>query len=1223
MKTTNEAACRSLRAARLGSVWLPLILGLILSTCATAATLTRTSAFDYDATSGLLTKEVIEPGDSKLCLVTEYTYDNYGNKQTSTTRNCNGSAGSVPESSEAPAPAAGDPALIVTRSSTVNYVATAANPTSGQFPTNASNALGQNETKTYDPRFGGVLSLTGPNGLSTQWQYDGFGRKTKEIRADGTQTKWDYRYCAGINGGSDTCPTINGVAGKYLVQTTPLDVNGTTANGPWAKTYYDSLGREIRTETQGNDINGTSANVYTDTWYDTLGRVARVSRPYASGQIAYWTINTYDALGRVVLETRPATNGATATTQTAYNGLSVTVTDALNHAKTTLKNDQGQIIQVTDALNNNITYQYDPFGNLTTTTDPHGNVTTLGYDLRGRKTSMTDPDMGHWQYDYDVLGQLVRQTDAKNKTSDMIYDKLGRMTQRAEHDLVSEWIFDNCYKGIGKLCQANADNGYQRTHSYDSLGRPSITVSTIDSGYAQSVTYDVHGRTATQTWWPTNVSVRYIYTALGYLKEVRNNQSNDLYWQANSRDAEGRLVTQTYGNNVMTQQVFDPGSGQLKNVYAGAGNGVLALTYQYDSLGNIQTRSDGNRSLNESFTYDALNRLKTAQVNSPGAGIVTSSYNYDALGNIIYRSDVGNYSYGGTNNKPHAVKSINGGPAGSNYYHYDANGNLLDSNNRFEVYTSFNMPSLLASAALDEHYLYGPEHQRVKMVSSASGTTIYLHPDNSGGLSFEKETDNNGIVEQRHYITAGGQVVAMLKIRNGVTSVRYFHRDNLGSTAAVTDKDGIVVERLAYEPFGKRRFPNGTADPNDTIHGQETERGYTNHEHLDELGLIHMNGRIYDPLLGRFMSADPTIQSPYDLQSYNRYSYVLNNPLIYTDPTGYKAFWKQKWFRSVASIAVAVFAPEVLFQNYWVAGMSQTAASVAAFTTTGALSGYIATGTLNGALNGAATAGMFYGIGTAFPGDVSPGLNTLGHAAVGCASASLSGGDCGNGALSASAGAAWTNYGYHSASFEANLISTTVVGGTASVLGGGKFGNGAQTAAFGYLFNECAHRDCFGTNPPFPGAVQTKDPITGKWIWVHRDYIGKVATYAAQPTVAANANVGAEGSIFAGVVGASFSVSPVTIDSNANACFSGQACLQLGLGGFIGGGGNAGVGVGSPLTSGRSDSFGLFYNVGSGGAGGGSLTVSGDGVGGARGFLGGGLGAAGGVQFCQSYNSCR
>ena len=79
-------------------------------------------------------------------------------------------------------------------------------------------------------------------------------------------------------------------------------------------------------------------------------------------------------------------------------------------------------------------------------------------------------------------------------------------------------------------------------------------------------------------------------------------------------------------------------------------------------------------------------------------------------------------------------------------------------------------------------------------------------------------------------------------------------------------------------------------DTNDSIIGLTTDRGFTLHEHLDEMGVIHMNGRIYDPLIGRFMSADPIIQAPGNLQNYNRYSYVMNNPLNLTDPSGF-SFW--------------------------------------------------------------------------------------------------------------------------------------------------------------------------------------------------------------------------------------------------------------------------------------------------------------------------------------------
>jgi RHS repeat-associated protein len=119
------------------------------------------------------------------------------------------------------------------------------------------------------------------------------------------------------------------------------------------------------------------------------------------------------------------------------------------------------------------------------------------------------------------------------------------------------------------------------------------------------------------------------------------------------------------------------------------------------------------------------------------------------------------------------------------------------------------------------------------------------------------------------------------------SSLSYFHHDHLGSIAAITDENRNVVERLAYDPWGKRRYADGAFDATDSLTGKRTDRGYTEHEHLDEMGIIHMNGRVYDPLIGRFMSADPHIQAPYNLKSFNRYSYVWNNPLKLFDPTGY------------------------------------------------------------------------------------------------------------------------------------------------------------------------------------------------------------------------------------------------------------------------------------------------------------------------------------------------
>ena len=225
-------------------------------------------------------------------------------------------------------------------------------------------------------------------------------------------------------------------------------------------------------------------------------------------------------------------------------------------------------------------------------------------------------------------------------------------------------------------------------------------------------------------------------------------------------------------------------------------------------------------------------------------------------------------------------------------------------------------------------FIYGPEHQRIKQVAVGGpnpGTTWYLNGEDSLGLTYEKELKSTGITEHKHYLQAGGITFAMHTMRvktaggtiaapalptgTAAYSSSYLHHDQLGSIIAITSSAGVVVERLAYDPWGKRRFASGTntgaADTLDAITGQTIDRGFTMHEHIDEMGIINMNGRIYDPLIGRFMSADPYIQAPSDLQSFNRYAYVRNNPLNLTDPSGYK--WWVKFREKFLKPAIAKF----------------------------------------------------------------------------------------------------------------------------------------------------------------------------------------------------------------------------------------------------------------------------------------------------------------------------
>jgi len=878
-----------------------------------AATQTRTSAFEYDAATGLLTKEIIEPDNSTPCLVTTYVYDAYGNKTSATTRNCNGS------SSEAAAPT-GD-AVFQARTSTSSFAAGSVviggvtyNWSAGQFPTTSTNQLNQSETKEYDPRLGAVTKLTGPNALVTQWTYDGFGRKSSETRADGTTTTWAYTRCVDNPAG---CPTY----GVYLV-------TETSTGAPTKTVYFDSLNREIRSEVQGFD--GTL--VRKDTQYDALGRVAQVSKPYYAAQTIYWTAFSYDVLGRITDAVEPTTTAGTPKTHTDYNGLVVTVTASNNGAgtnmpggavqtKTTTKNSQGQVAQVADTQNNTIAYSYDPFGNLTQT-NAGGVITTLGYDLRGRKTSMADPDMGSWTYAYNALGELIRQIDAKNQTVSMAYDLLGRMTTRTEPDLISTWTFDTCTKGVGKLCSASADNGYARTHAYDSLGRPSNLSITIDTSYSVTTSYDSAGRVDTLTY-PTGFAVKNIYNSYGYLSKVQrtNDLDTTIYWQANSLNAAGQVTGELLGNGLTSSYTYDTLFRETGTTASNAGGAVHNLSFTFDAIGNVIQRQDFVQAITENFAYDTLNRL----ISASGAGLTTRSFDYvnagsdnnNALGNIHYKSDVGTYTYlSASNTRPHAVSSVTNGSVSNSVtatYSYDANGNLTSASgtiypasgsvtfSRTLTYKSFNAPATLThiqgGATYSYTYTYSVEHERVKLVTTRPDdtiTTIYVHPAGKGALLYEKEMHQvTGVTQYKHYVNGGSGLVGVFVTKSSYATgdgpeMRYYHRDHLGSIVAITNPAAAVIERLAYEPFGERRYPNGSPENRASpLIGVTTDRGFTAHEHLDEMMLIHMNGRIYDPVVARFITADLIVQAPGNLQSYNRYSYALNNPLLYADPTGY------------------------------------------------------------------------------------------------------------------------------------------------------------------------------------------------------------------------------------------------------------------------------------------------------------------------------------------------
>ncbi|MGJ4946763.1 RHS repeat domain-containing protein [Bradyrhizobium sp. HKCCYLS20291] len=1051
----------------------------------TTPAITRTSSFAYDSASGLLTQEVVEPDTPALRLQTDYVYDAFGHKQSVTVSGAD----------------------IASRSSASAYDAR------GQFATSNSNALGQSESFQYDPRFGQPVSHTGPNGLTTTWSYDSLGRKIQETMPDGTITRWSYQFCNGVNGGTATC--LSGAS--YLTQETSYAADGSTVIAPTATVYFDALEREIGRRTQGFDGSVVQATKS----YDAMGRVTQTSRPYfATGGTPRITNFTYDTLGRVVSTTQP--DGSVA--QIAYHGLATIETNPLGQTRTTTKNSQSQVVSVTDTMGQTLSAAYDAVGNMVQTTDPVGNVVTATYDLRGRKVASNDPDLGNWTYSYNTLGQLTSQTDAKGQVVSLAYDILGRMVQRVEPDMTSVWTYDTAANGIGKLAStgitSGSGNGFARSVSYDSLGRPLQVATTIDGAtYTIGATYDANSR-LTKVSYPSGFTARYGYNSLGFSNQLQDDATSQTFWTAYAMDAEGHLTQQTAGNGLSTIRGFDPLTGRLTSIATGTSGAVQNQSFGYDRLGNLTSRSDANTNVSETFAYDALSRLTTSTTNVAAAPLV-KTFAYSPIGNILTKSDVGTYAYPAAGQPlPHAVTGVSGTISAT--FSYDANGNQTSGLGRSIVYTSYNKPASITQGSRTISFVDDTDHQRIKQVTP-EGTTLYI-----AAFGVAAEVQNPGTVTQKwtDYLLVGNARVGMrvAQTSGGSTTVttRYFHTDHLGSISAISDQNGLLVERLSYDAWGKRRNIDGTDDTTGSITSQTT-RGFTDHEELSVAGLVHMNGRVYDPLLARFTSPDTMTESPFNTQGWNRYSYVGNDPLTFTDPSGHcflGCFWNAigkavsgAWnavthFFQTNAIARAILQVAL---NIALSPLGPIGAGLAAAITVGLSGGNLGQMLRAGAI-AAATAFAFASLGpsptfasvVANPGQFAEYVAE--NAAVGCVSSVASGGSCGSGAAAAAVSAGLspiTNSAFPNAKIDiGERIGGTIVqataGGLASIAGGGKFANGAITASFQYLATlaiedikqsnaEQKFLDANNGTPQYPPPTRSNFPNSvvpdGQWRW--------------------------------------------------------------------------------------------------------------------------------------------
>ncbi|MCG8314750.1 MAG: FG-GAP-like repeat-containing protein [Pseudomonadales bacterium] len=678
----------------------------------------------------------------------------------------------------------------------------------------------------------------------------------------------------------------------YYVEIAPSLSSSTTV-------FYDALNRPIRnTALAVHDIGFGVELVTTLKVYNSLGQIEKESLPYFGNEASYWTSYSYDDMGRTATINYP--NGRISTF--TYNGLETTLLDegdGRSQITRKMKNVLGQVVKVTDAQSNETDYRYSARGNLVRTTLNGINPIESMFSSFNTNVKSSDPDLGEWQFVYNMLGELIEQKDAKGQVTRFEYDKIGRLYQRVDDygktsAMTTSWVYDEGDMGLGKLRSVSAP-GFSETYAYYSeTGLLRSTTSLTSHGtFVSSNTYDDFGRVKTHAYPKSEtdsvsglvVRNRY-HSELGFLVQVENDNTSEVFWKFQGQWELGNLKSVKYGNLMEVEFGIDHTDGKVSLINAHRlGETLKYMTYDFDYMGNLSKRVDlhDNGNITEDFTYDSLNRLATYNINSPLLNQSDFIVTYQPNGNIKYKPGIGDYSYGSTCNGvkagPHAVSRIVGAKA--NNFCYDKNGNMVSDNDRSLTYTSFDKPLRVTLTNEDYvEYSYGPNRELLTRIEKQGAITT-----NQLNLQGYQRQIRGAEVEHRYSI--GDYAVVIEK--NSSQSTSYLIRDYLGtiiSTVGV-DNDELVIEDFSYDPWGVRR--TATLDALDAnFESPVTELGYGGHQQEDYVGLVHMGGRIYDPALGRFLSPDIVVQSPHLSQNYNRYSYVLNNPLSLADPTGYE-----------------------------------------------------------------------------------------------------------------------------------------------------------------------------------------------------------------------------------------------------------------------------------------------------------------------------------------------
>ena len=509
----------------------------------------------------------------------------------------------------------------------------------------------------------------------------------------------------------------------------------------------------------------------------------------------------------------------------------------------------GDLLQVTQGQQTR-TYQYDSLRHMTSACVPE----------RNNQCSM---------YTYKDFGGLATNADPRSITTTYSYDTLNRLHTVTYSDSTPTVTYTYGAAGAGNNAAGRLTNisnsSAAEAYTYDKVGRVTQCVKTIGGqSYTTSYHYNTSGQLDYMTY-PSGHIVYHDHDAIGRLSQIRGGGLT--VFSIGSFNAAGEILSTTYGNGMTATYTYN-NQLQLASILASNSSGaVLNLSCSYGGAndnGQISGITDAaNPARSTSYLYDELGRLSTAQTaDLASANTWKLLFSYDRYGNRLSEIPVA-----GTASMPMNEVVVDPTTNRLTNLAYDADGNVINDNQHTYAYNALNQ--ITSVDGTNNTYAYDPSGLRVN-----KNGTIYIYSGTYPIAEYASGAAANSPSVEYGYV--GGRLVA--SIASGV--ITYYYGDHL-STRVQTDASGTVTRSFGHFPFGETWYETAA-----------NKWKFTTYERDAESGLDYASARYDSSQFGRFTSRDPLSGDAGNPQSRNRYTYVMNDPINLTDPTGLLA---SKW----------------------------------------------------------------------------------------------------------------------------------------------------------------------------------------------------------------------------------------------------------------------------------------------------------------------------------------